>query len=351
VAMRPRDGLLLLTLASQRCILTLASPAVPSIASPEDLKAFALAAGAKYQDTFRAAVREQMQRGIFKSGVRGARPQEMLLLAAVTAELNADVLVETGRARGDSALMLLSMLQRVRKTRGQPPIEFHSVDWTSARWHIPADNKVALSRLNLFPNVTLHDGDASLVLPELLPTLRGKRTVLFTDGPKGYAGLALQRQAIKMPHVIAQFIHDASYGYDVRAGLENLLTGKTGDMNRGAWPCTSEAFYSDDPDWQRANGHLDWELGVDPKALSHKHKQPPPCCMYRAPAPCYGEGVNVTEAIGLIMRRDDARSCLESKESLPEPQCCQPHCSPECLAWAASCQPKAFPRKPRKLAS
>ena len=121
MSMRPRrDGLVLLTLASERFILTLASPAVPSIASPEDLKAFALAAGAKHLGTFRAAVQEQMQRGIFKSGVRGARPQEMLLLAAVTAELNADVLVETGRARGDSALMLLSMLQRVRKARGQP---------------------------------------------------------------------------------------------------------------------------------------------------------------------------------------------------------------------------------------
>ena len=53
-----------------------------------------------------------------------------------------------------------------------------------------------------FPNVTLHDGDATLLLPKVLRHLRGSRVVLFTDGPKGYAGQWLQRLANALPHVV-----------------------------------------------------------------------------------------------------------------------------------------------------
>jgi hypothetical protein len=298
--------------------------ATPSVTSPEDLKLFALAAGAKHLDTFRAAVNRRIEEGTFKPGQRGALPQEMLLVAAITAELDADVIIETGRARGDSALMILSALQEIQRARGRPMVEFHSVEWTKARWHIPSDNRLALQRLKLFSNVSLHDGDATRVLPKLLPRLRSKRVVLFTDGPKGYAGQALHREAIRMPHVVAQFIHDANFGFDVRAHIENLITGKARDMNRDAWPCGSEAFFSDDPAWQRANRQLDIEFIADHKRLGHAYTvytTRPPCCLYSAPTPCFGDHINTTDAIALIVRRDDAHSCLNLNTTLPAPRC------------------------------
>jgi hypothetical protein len=294
--------------------------------SRQDLHDFALATAAKHEASFTTAIKEV---GFTTDGHhRGAMAHEMLLVAAVTAELKADVLIESGRAAGESALMVLSALRRIRSEMKQPPIQFHSIDWSKARWHFPADNRVALQRLALFPNVTLHDGNALHIVPQLVEELtqRGLRVVLFTDGPKGYAGQFLHREAIRNRHVVAQFIHDANYGYDVRAFLDSLMVGRISDMNRDRWPCRNEVFYSDDPTWRRSFGHLDTAFNkVQPPTNSNNKK----CCLYAPPAPCYGNVTFSLSAIALVMRHAATRSsgCLVTPRPgapvapLPKPLC------------------------------
>ena len=286
----------------------------PMLHGHADLRALVFSAAGRHAANFEAALRSQA----FHSNERGALPQEMLLVAAVTAELDADALVESGRARGDSALMLLSSLQRIRAAQGKPPIAFHSLDWTRARWHVKVDNAVALQRLASFPNVTLHDGDATLLLPKVLRRLRGSRVVLFTDGPKGYAGQWLQRLANALPHVVAQFVHDARPGADVRAHMENLVTGLSRDANRDAWPCPTDAFFTDDVAWQRLYGHLDATFATAPAVFPTTTTE---CCVQNPPRPCFPNST-MGPAIGLTMRRADAdASCLRRDPHAATPAC------------------------------
>ena len=309
---------------------------VPEVRAASDLKAFALDAATKHAPIFR----EALELHNFTHFKRGALPQEILMLASVVRELKADVVVESGRARGDSGLMLLAALHQLRKRLGGKPVAFHSLDWSGSRSFVPADDKVARQRLSQFPNVTVWDGNALTMLPHVLGTLKSSRVVLFTDGPKGYAGMYLNRQANQMRHVVAQFVHDAGFGFDVRAQLDNLITGTAGDLGRRNWPCATEAFSNDDPDFADRFAYLDELAGVpvsQPPYQDHASRKKP-CCLYAPPAPCYG---NVTRAyaITLVMRRsmdpDERRACMA--KPLPPARCELFKYSPACADW--KCRP------------
>lgn len=292
------------------------------IESASSLKAFALAAATRHHDSFVAALAER--RFHFSVKGRGSRPMEALLIASVVAELNADAFIESGRARGDGAIQVAAALHRIRSGLGLPPIEFHSLEWTKSRTHSPADDKFARARLSKIPNVTFHDDNSLKLVPQLLRQLgaAGKRTVVFVDGPKGYASLILLREAVRHRHVIALFEADAQQGWDARGGIDNLIQGRARDLNRAQWPCKTEAFATDDPDYVARFRDVDERFF--PKATWTMPKgQRPPCCKYAAPAPCFGN-VTLPDAVILMMRARPAGPCLNEfppNRTLPSPKC------------------------------
>ena len=84
--------------------------------------------------------------------------------------------------------------------------------------------------------------------------------------------------------------------------MENLVTGLSRDANRDAWPCPTDAFFTDDVAWQRLYGHLDATFATAPAVFPTTTTE---CCVHNPPRPCFPNST-MGPAIGLTMRRADA---------------------------------------------
>lgn len=124
---------------------------------------------------------------------RGILHSEMALIIHICRRLGIEVVIESGRARGQSTYMLAKYL---------PSVRIHSVE---LRDH--PDEAIAQDRLSRFPNVNLYHGDGALLLPRIVEAHR-QRIAVLCDGPKGAAAVGILQGAFRWPHVAAGFIHD-----------------------------------------------------------------------------------------------------------------------------------------------
>jgi hypothetical protein len=320
--------------------------AMNHVADATALKNLASAAGEKYEATFVAALKAK--NFAYKNTSRATSPIEALMIAAVTMSLGVDAFIESGRAAGDGGLQIAATMARARADMGLPPIEYHSCDWSKARTHRAEDDKAAIAKLSGIRNVTFHDGNALLMVPRLVRQLgeAGKRTVVYVDGPKGYASMVLLHDLIRIPSVAALIESDASYGYDARGHLENLVSHGSSDMNRDHWPCKTTTFATDDPSWVARYAHYNADFCADKacvKYLTEGYKTRPPCCKYAAPKPCWGD-VTLNAAAVLIMRTHPASQCsVGPKEKLTPPKCMTANGA---STKDRSCSPKAWTCRP-----
>ena len=175
---------------------------------------------------------------------RGILHSEMALIVAVCAAAGVEVVIESGRARGQSTYMLAKYL---------PNAIIHSVELRKDE-----DAAFAERRLRSMRNVHLYYGNGIIVVPDLCRKFRLARTAVILDGPKGNAAL----------DVLAQ-CEDATIGFvhDMRA----LDHGKPSPYRAEAerrYP-GNRAFYSDHPDYVAATSWMDtacaassdWEPG------------------------------------------------------------------------------------------
>lgn len=124
---------------------------------------------------------------------RGILHSEMALIIHTCRRLGIEVIIESGRARGQSTYMLAKYL---------PWVQVHSVE---LRNH--PDEAFARERLAGLPNVHMLAGDGNVMLPSLCGMTRNLTAVLC-DGPKGAAAVSIIEQCFKFPHVLVGFIHD-----------------------------------------------------------------------------------------------------------------------------------------------
>lgn len=124
---------------------------------------------------------------------RGILHSEMALIIHACRRMGIEVVIESGRARGQSTYMLAKYL---------PGVRIHSVE---LRDH--PDEAIAQDRLSRFPNVNLYHGDGGLLLPRIVEAHHQRMAVLL-DGPKGAAAVGILGQCFHSPHVIVGFIHD-----------------------------------------------------------------------------------------------------------------------------------------------
>jgi hypothetical protein len=174
--------------------------------------------------------------------IKGMLNSEMLLFCALSRSLGVGVVIESGRARGNSTQVLAEYFA------GPEGARVLSVEY----FKYTEDSLIALRRLEgRHPHLALLFGDAFILLPRLCAR-SGPCTVLI-DGPKGKYALQLAARLLRNPGVRAAFIHDSHLDTDVRPAIDTLFP-RTYSSDR---PEFVSAFRSlDDPCWQVYRG---WE--------------------------------------------------------------------------------------------
>jgi hypothetical protein len=173
-------------------------------------------------------------RGIFNS--------EMALLIGLCRKLGVEVVIESGRARGQSTFLLGKYL---------PGVAIHSVERQR-----DSDALFAERRLDELDNVTLWYGDGLKLVPQIVQAKTGRRIAILLDGPKGHPALDLLKECTISPDVVVGFIHD----------MRRVDHDEPAPFRLAAEKMFPGAFFTDDPDYVEATKHLDapvWALGSE----------------------------------------------------------------------------------------
>ena len=182
---------------------------------------------------------------------KGIRRSEMFFLYASVADLNPKRIIESGRARAQSTLVLARLFPKAL-------IVSLESDSTSS------DVKIAAERLGESGNVDCRFGDSLLLLPELLEA----GDVVLIDGPKDFRALKLAFRLLRGGKPLAVFVHDLWLGSPARRFVDRYLPS---------------ALLSDDPEWVQRYASLD----------SSRRAQPP---VSKAVRRVYGATIGCFEA-------------------------------------------------------
>ena len=150
-----------------------------------------------------------------EAGFGGIWESEMFLFYAAVAPCAPKQILESGRARGKSTLML---------ARCFPEARIISVELDRAS----ATAAAAEAKLKPYPNVELLYGDSRTILPQRLQS----GDAVLIDGPKEFRALELALQVMGTGKPCAVFVHDFPAGSRWRKFVERH------------WP---GAFFGDDP--------------------------------------------------------------------------------------------------------
>jgi predicted O-methyltransferase YrrM len=166
--------------------------------------------------------------------IKGIRRSEMFFLYASIAALNPARIVESGRARAQSTLVLARLFPRALIV---------SLESDSAS----PDVEVAAERLRACSNVDCRFGDSLLLLPELVQA----GDIVLIDGPKDFRALKLAFRLLRGGQPAAVFVHDLWLGSPARRFVDRYLPS---------------AVLSDEPEWVQRYAALDSSHRTAPPA-------------------------------------------------------------------------------------
>lgn len=159
---------------------------------------------------------------------KGVLYSEIFFIWLCLRESKPNRILESGRARGQSTLLLSHCF---------PDTEIISVEFEEGT----EDAKIANDRLSDRDNVTLLFGDST----ERLQEIAQPGDIAFIDGPKGYRGLRLAVRMLSTHKIPYVFMHDTFPGSHERRYLEHRIP---------------DTFYSDHPQIASIAHQLD--LGI-----------------------------------------------------------------------------------------
>ncbi len=168
---------------------------------------------------------------------KGIRRSEMFFFYAAVAETAPRRIVESGRARAQSTLVLASLF---------PETEIISIEFDASS----PDVAVAAERLKDLANVECRFGDSRQLLPELLRA----GDVVLIDGPKDFRAVKLALRLLRTGKPVAVFVHDLWPGSPARDFVDRHLPA---------------AFLSDAPTWVFRYSELDHGQRAKPALSSH----------------------------------------------------------------------------------
>ncbi len=172
---------------------------------------------------------------------KGIRPSEMFFLFATVAKRPPHRILESGRARGQSTLVLAHCFPEAR-------IVSIELDRNSN------DAEIAAERLKGLSNVECCFGDSR----DLLPRMIEPDDLVLIDGPKDFRALKLAFRLIRGGKPRAVFLHDLKLGRPVRRFLDCHVP---------------EAFFSDEPEFVRSYRFLD-RSGERPPVIDSSESLP-----------------------------------------------------------------------------
>ena len=176
---------------------------------------------------------------------KGILFSEMFFLALVAGTVRPARILESGRARGQSTLILSHCF---------PDSQIISIEYTKDSADVP----VAYQRLKDRPNVELLFGDARKVMPDILR----ENDVVLIDGPKGIRGVRFAFDLLATGKPPFVFVHDTMVGSPERIFLDKLH---------------KDTLYSDDPGFAAIAPVLDRAKVTDmPKERTFEANYPNP---------------------------------------------------------------------------
>jgi len=167
---------------------------------------------------------------------KGIRRSEMFFFYASVAALNPARIVESGRARAQSTVVLAKLF---------PQALIVSLESDASSPDVP----IATERLRECTNVDCRFGDSLLLLPELVQA----GDIVLIDGPKDFRALKLAFRLLSSSKPLAVFVHDLWLGSPARSFVDRSLPS---------------AILSDDPEWVQRYASLDSSHRATP-APSH----------------------------------------------------------------------------------
>jgi hypothetical protein len=176
---------------------------------------------------------------------RGILNSEMLAVCGVCEALGAEVIIESGRYRGQST-------QLIARYFADQPVEFFSIE------AVRNDNAhFAEAQLRSFQKLHLLYGDSRKMIPRLVKKFIAKKVAILIDGPKGQAAIDLLHQVCRLSgSIIAGFIHDLK----MEGGERDILKA-----------IFSRVFFTDDPDYVAQYRELDISCLPSPGAPVTMH--------------------------------------------------------------------------------
>jgi hypothetical protein len=166
---------------------------------------------------------------------RGILHSEMALIIHTCRRLGVEIVIESGRARGQSTYMLAKYL---------PSAEIHSVE---LRDH--PDDTIAQERLLPLRNVTFYSGDGNVLIPQLV-ALYPQPIAILCDGPKGKAAVNIIARCFEYPHVRVGFVHD----------MRRLDHGGPSPHRAAAVAQFPDVKFSDDPNVVSGSSWMDQRI-------------------------------------------------------------------------------------------
>ncbi len=137
---------------------------------------------------------------------KGIRRSEMFFLFATVAEFQPRRILESGRARGQSALVLAHCF---------PSASIISIESDERS----SDARIGLERLKDSQNVECRFGDSRMLLPPLLE----RDDIVLIDGPKDFRALKLALRLLATRQPRAVFVHDLWRGSPSRRFVDQHL--------------------------------------------------------------------------------------------------------------------------------
>jgi Predicted O-methyltransferase len=177
-------------------------------------------------------------------GFGGIGPRGMFFFYATVRPLAPGQILESGRMRGGSTLML---------ARCFPQARIVSVEFDRD----PTHAAIAEAKLKPYANVEVLYGDSREILPGRLQP----GDAVLIDGPKEFRALKLALRLLRTGKPCAVLLHDFHQGQPARKFVERY------------WP---GAFFSDDPAFAVHFRELNLRLGRDPDS---KHAVAPFVCL------------------------------------------------------------------------
>ncbi|MDP2922650.1 MAG: hypothetical protein Q8O30_02890 [Candidatus Omnitrophota bacterium] len=173
------------------------------------VKEFVMNVTAKRFEKFERLATDYEQRGILNS--------EMLATCSLCEELGVDVIIESGRGRGQSTHIFARYFEN-------KPCKIFSIEWKESHWFSEEDDKFAKESVAPYHNVEFLYGDGRQLIPVLVKEHKGMRIAVILDGPKEQTAVNLLKQLFrKYKNISVAFLHDCNKGLPCRLSLEDMF--------------------------------------------------------------------------------------------------------------------------------